>query len=41
MIWVVFGMTVALAGYLFAVGTGKVRSAEEAAGPAKGRPYVS
>jgi len=41
MIWVVFGMTVALAGYLFAVGTGKVRSAEEAAGSAKGRPYVS
>jgi hypothetical protein len=25
MIWVVVGMTVALAGYLFAVGTGKIR----------------
>ena len=37
MIWVVFGMTVALAGYLFAVGTGKVRSAEAPAGSAKSR----
>lgn len=38
LIWAVFGMTVALAGFLFAVGTGKVPLGDP--GPPKGGPYV-
>jgi hypothetical protein len=41
MIWVVFGMAVTLAGFLFAVGTGRIQGAALGqAGPHKGGPYV-